>query len=128
MYKAENNKLAEVFSGAKTVGKVAQNLRHLDKVIETYGDDVCVMMHGESYSNITSINGISVPTNEESGLVEYKAFREALELARAAGPDQIAVIHSDDGGDYYITEATVEVFNLDPNYPDGQLGCRVMLR
>lgn len=129
MYKVANNKVAEIFSGAKTVGKVAQSLRHLDKVIEmanTSMNETVVMCEGNSLAYVTGINGFDVPVDEDAALVLYKDFRKSLELARATDPEQIAVIHTDDG-DFYVTNVTIEVYNLEENYPDGQLGCRVML-
>ena len=129
MYKVANNKAVEILSGAKSVGKVAQNLRHLDKVIEMTSvqmDTVVVMCEGNSLAYVTSVNGFDVPVDEDTALVMYKDFRKSLELARAENPDQIATIHTDDG-DYYVTNVTIEVYNLEENYPDGELGCRVIL-
>lgn len=134
MHKAyQNNKIAEVISGAKTVGTVAQKLRSLEKVIgvcDTPIDDVVVMIHGDALAYVTNVNGFNVPVDEEDCLVHYKSFREALELARAEDPNTTAVVKVDGtgySGEFYITDITFEVFNLEENYPDGKLGCRVML-
>lgn len=129
MYKVANNKAVEILSGAKSVGKVAKNLRHLDKVIEMTSvqmDTVVVMCEGNSLAYITGVNGFDVPVDEDAALVMYKDFKTSLNLARAENPDQIATIQTDDG-DFYVTNVTIEVYNLEENYPDGELGCRVML-
>lgn len=134
MHKAyQNNKVAEVISGAKTLGTVAQKLRSLEKVIgvcDTPIDDVVVMIHGDALAYVTNVNGFDVPVDEEDCLVHYKSFREALELARAEDPNATAVIKVDGtgySGDFYITNITFEVFNLEENYSDGKIGCRVLL-
>lgn len=121
------NKLAETFSGAMTLGKVAQNLRHLDKVIDTYdGSETAVMLSGMESMYIAGVNGIPVEINGDTGLVHLKDFRETLGMARAVNPDKVAILNCEDG-DRYVTNVTVEVFNLDENYPDGELGCRVLI-
>ena len=134
MHKAyRNNKIAEVISSAKTVGTVAQKLRSLDKIIgvcDTPIDDVVVMIYGDALAYVTNVNGFKVPVDEEDCLVHYKSFREVLELARAEDLNTIAVVKVDGNGysdDFYITGITFEVFNLEANYSDGKIGCRVLL-
>ena len=94
-----NNKIAEIISGAKTVGTVAQKLRSLDKIIgvrDTPIDDAVVMIYGDALVYVTNVNGFKVPVDEEDCLVHYKSFREALELARAEDPNTTAVVKVDD--------------------------------
>lgn len=134
MYKATDKSatLVKVFCKAKTVSEVAQSVRSLEKVIEACDakiEDVFVTCNGISLGVITSINGVNISV-DDTALVGYKSFREALELARAVDPNQTAIVHVDGydvSDEFFITNVTFEVFNLDENYPDGTIGCRLVL-
>lgn len=115
---------ASVFADTKSVGKVAQLLRNLDSILHTYKTEDLYVGLSNNSSDIMGLNGMAIGFTD--GLTALKDFREVLSSLRAIGPDQKLIINSS-SGDMYVTDVTVEVFNLDPNYPDGSLGCRVVL-
>lgn len=115
---------ASVFADTKSVGKVAQLLRNLDSILHTYNTEDLYVGLSNNSSDIMGLNGMAIGFTD--GLTALKDFREVLGSLRAIDPDQTLVVNSSNG-DMYVTDVTVEVFNLDPNYPDGSLGCRVVL-
>ena len=138
MINAVNNdskKLVKSFYSAKTIDTIYQNMHYLDAAIDSLiklskfpMEEIAVMISGNENGNITSINGIDVPFDEDRGFVTYKGFRETIEFVREAYPDQIAVIGVDNIGDCYITSITIEAFNLDEKYPNGEIGVNVLLK
>ena len=118
---------ASVFADAKSVGKVAQLIRNLENlsILHTYNsaENLYVGLSNNS-SDIMGLNGQAIGFTD--GLTALKDFKEVLSSLRAIDPSQKLVINSS-SGDMYVTDVTIEVFNLDPNYPDGSLGCRVVL-
>lgn len=115
---------ASVFADTKSVGEVAQLLRNLDSILHTYSTEDLYVGLSNSSSDIMGLNGMAIGFTD--GLTALKDFREVLSSLRAIDPDQKLIVNSG-SGDMYVTDVTVEVFNLDPNYPDGSLGCRVVL-
>lgn len=115
---------ASVFADTKSVGKVAQLLRNLDSILHTYNTEDLYVGLSNNSSDIMGLNGMAIGFTD--GLTALKDFREVLSSLRAIDPDQKLIVASS-SGDMYVTDVTVEVFNLDPNYPDGSLGCRVVL-
>ena len=118
---------ASIFVDAKSVGKVAQLISNLESIsiLHTYNsaENLYVGLHN-SGSYIMGLNGMVIGYND--GLTTLKDFKKVLSFLRAIDPDQKLIIDSS-SGEMYVTDVTIEVFNLDPNYPDGSLGCRVVL-
>ena len=117
---------ASVFADAKSVGKVAQLIRNLESlsILRADSNENLYVGLSNSGSDIMGLNGMVIGFTD--GLTALKDFKEVLSSLRAIDPNQKLVINSS-SGDMYVTDVTIEVFNLDPNYPDGSLGCRVVL-